>query len=1007
MRPQLKTLFTALLTLIVAVGIGLTRPPAASQAVAPSPVAIGDHLAGAFGDASGHSAQSHLVYAVNSRVWWLFTLTSTGDAEGGSNHIVKAFRSSGPDLATATWIAASDSPPAAAGTPNGFLGGGRALGVAYINNSPVDVIHADISMAFDGQDGRTGHIRAVVSGTTITWSSWNYFDEPAATWTLPRGNAVGVSSGKFIHTAGPILQQEVDANARKSANADTGAAWTSGFSAPVVIDNSMTNQANALALAPLANDVMLAVYDNGQDTEPFLTNLRYKRSNAGGVWSGVVVGSQLGGDGNVFASDARINQNDWALVGVSTSRIHAFRRKANGTGLDAATYSAATNSWSPLSPAPPLFIASQAAKSGAGVFGATDGTGVWVCVVNTDLANSILCTSFDGSAWTAWAAVPGTDIGAQTRNYLSGSPRVGNNQLGLVWTEGTTLFDIVTTTLSLVAAPPPPPQPQTPVITWPAPQRIVAGTPLGPTQLNATANTGGTFVYSPPAGTVLASGLDQPLSVAFTPFDTTAFTTASASVTIDVVNVVPNVIGLTRTAAASAIAAAGLTPGTEAQAASATVPAGSVIDQKPVGGTEVLANSPVSLLVSSGPEVVPPAPHGAISIDFAGTSTALMTPSETAGVVAKANWNNATGAASSAALPLVDESGATTTATVAWSSSGGWTLPIVDAPGDRRFMRGYLDTTSTSTTTVTVFGLAPNTYDVYVYADGDNRIYDRSADYAISGFGITPSTITLMDVAGTNFDATFTRADNSRGNYVRFTITATGFTLTATPNTPSTGTRRAPVNGIQIVPATAAPVPAPQRPNIGIKFVGTNTMVMTAAEMAGVVPAAHWNNAQGATRTSPLALVDDAGQATAATLTWAANSGWMTPIADAPGNSRLMKGYLDTSGTSVTSVTVAGLPTGAYDVYVYIDGDNREFTRTAAYRLSGAGLSPMTMMVADPASTNFSGAFVEATPESGTGNYVRFRIDANGFTLTATPVSGTNATLRAPINAIQIVKAAQ
>ena len=34
-----------------------------------------------------------------------------------------------------------------------------------------------------------------------------------------------------------VLQQEVDANARRSNNADTGATWTSGFSSVVVIDN--------------------------------------------------------------------------------------------------------------------------------------------------------------------------------------------------------------------------------------------------------------------------------------------------------------------------------------------------------------------------------------------------------------------------------------------------------------------------------------------------------------------------------------------------------------------------------------------------------------------------------------------------------------------------------------------------------------------------------------------------------------------------------------------------
>ena len=964
------------LALLLAFGLGLILPAAALQVVPASPVTIGDHVAGSFADATGHSAQSHVVYAINSRTWWFFTLTSTADAQGGSNQVVKAFRSSGPDLATATWIAAADSPPAVAASTNAFLGGGRSLGIAYLNNSPSDVIHADISMAFDGQDGRTGHVRAIVTGTSITWASWNYFDEPAATWTLPRGNTVGVSSGKFIHTGGPILQQEVDANVRKSVNADVGGAWVSGFSIPAVIDGSMTNQANTLSFAPLANDVMLAVYDNGQGTEPRLTNLRYKRSNAGGAWSGIVVGSQSGGDGNVFSTDATIDQNDWGLVSVSTSRIYAFRRKANGTGVDAAAYNVATNTWSPMVSAPPVFAAGQSSKAGAGLFGATDGRSVWVCVINTDLANSILCATFDATAWTSWFVVPGTEIGSQNRNYISGSPQVGNNQVGLIWTEGTSLFDIVATSFAVsrdttapsVALTAPlegatvsgpitiaasasddvgvagvqfqidgvnfglevtsPPytivwdtatgangahvlavvardgagnrttaaavsvavaNTQTPVITWPPPQQIVAGTALGPAQLNATTNTSGTFVYSPPSGTVLPGGPGQRLSVAFTPLDTNTFTSATAAVTIDVVNVVPNVLGLMRSAAAASIAAAGLMLGTETQASSATVPAGSVLNQTPSAGTEVAANSAVNLVVSSGPEIVTPPAAGAIGINFAGSGPTVMGAAERAGVVAKPNWNNATGAVSSSALPLVDESGGATTATVTWSASGVWTLPIADGADNRRLMKGYLDTTSTSATTVTVAGLASRSYDVYVYADGDNRSYDRSAAYTISGAGITTTTANLTDPANTNFDTTFTRADGSIGNYVRFSVTATGFTLTATPTAPATGTRRAPVNGIQIVPAVTSPV-VPS--TIGIKFIGTSTSLMDAVERAGIVPAAHWNNAAGAVRTSPLALADDAGEPTTASVTWTANNGWMTPIADQPGNARLMKGYL-------------------------------------------------------------------------------------------------------------------
>ncbi len=69
----------------------------------------------------------------------------------------------------------------------------------------------------------------------------------------------------------------------------------------------------------------------------------------------------------------------------------------------------------------------------------------------------------------------------------------------------------------------------TPVITWPVPSPITLGAVLGNAQLNATANVAGTFVYTPPAGTILIGGV-QSLSVTFTPTDSTDYATATASV---------------------------------------------------------------------------------------------------------------------------------------------------------------------------------------------------------------------------------------------------------------------------------------------------------------------------------------------------------------------------------------------------------------------------------------------------------------------------------------------
>ena len=74
----------------------------------------------------------------------------------------------------------------------------------------------------------------------------------------------------------------------------------------------------------------------------------------------------------------------------------------------------------------------------------------------------------------------------------------------------------------------------TPVITWANPAPITPGTPLSATQLNATANVAGAFVYTPPAGTTLSLGAGQALSCLFTPTNTTNYNTATKQVTIDV-----------------------------------------------------------------------------------------------------------------------------------------------------------------------------------------------------------------------------------------------------------------------------------------------------------------------------------------------------------------------------------------------------------------------------------------------------------------------------------------
>jgi len=80
----------------------------------------------------------------------------------------------------------------------------------------------------------------------------------------------------------------------------------------------------------------------------------------------------------------------------------------------------------------------------------------------------------------------------------------------------------------------------TPTITWATPTAITFGTALGGTQQNATANVAGTFVYSPPPGTVPTAG-PQTLSVTFTPADSADYTNATASVPLQVTKATPTI----------------------------------------------------------------------------------------------------------------------------------------------------------------------------------------------------------------------------------------------------------------------------------------------------------------------------------------------------------------------------------------------------------------------------------------------------------------------------------
>jgi hypothetical protein len=141
-------------------------------------------------------------------------------------------------------------------------------------------------------------------------------------------------------------------------------------------------------------------------------------------------------------------------------------------------------------------------------------------------------TFTDGATTLATVPVAGSSAGFTTSSLTAGSHSITATY------GGDSLYSGSASAAFLQAV-----SQATPVITWNTPAPITYGTPLDLSQLNATANVPGTFVYSPAAGTVLNAGA-QTLSVTFTPADALDYTNAGATVSLTV-----NPASLTVTAA--------------------------------------------------------------------------------------------------------------------------------------------------------------------------------------------------------------------------------------------------------------------------------------------------------------------------------------------------------------------------------------------------------------------------------------------------------------------------
>jgi hypothetical protein len=244
--------------------------------------------------------------------------------------------------------------------------------------------------------------------------------------------------------------------------------------------------------------------------------------------------------------------------------------------------------------------------------------------------------------------------------------------------------------------------------------------------------------------------------------------------------------------------------------------------------------------------VAPTLQSSSIGVDFTSNRNAggqaVMSAGEVAGApgVAQANWTSApvptANATSGTLASLKNQAGAATTATLTYNSPNNYSNQYNESlSGNFHMMDGYLDPDGTGPAVASFTSLPfVGTYDVYVYADGENQWNYRVGDYVISGASKGNAAVAKGDPIQNNNDdgPTFVFDEASDfyttlpsggqpgdrqpmkpvggGNYILFKgVSGASFTLTVTANAATTtalggDVPRAAINGIQIVGRTAA-----------------------------------------------------------------------------------------------------------------------------------------------------------------------------------------------------------
>jgi len=363
---------------------------------------------GAVSNETGVGMGTHLVYATNAKLWWLFWIDSTQPQT----------------------IQTSYSPDFLHWTPGGSLplsldlqGLGSNFSVAYADVQGADVVHLSIGASGTTEPTRHHlHARALVQGSTITFGSIaDLSDVTGASDTDPDGPATFVDSTGTVWDAtgwsdatGGVGNEAISA----SSSIEQGAAtWSDAFGSENNVYIAMGN-IHSRAFATAGANLLLALCDAADTLAPTTTssNVEWMSWN-GATWSGST---------EVFAGGKTQSPNDWGVATMTDGHMHVVRRATDGS-WDHVRYDGAA--WTTLA-APPADTLGSATGQGAVLL--ASGTNAAIVTIAGDLANTVRMTVWNnGTSWGPWTTLEGTTA---SRGWVSGWSGAKND--AVVWTEG-------------------------------------------------------------------------------------------------------------------------------------------------------------------------------------------------------------------------------------------------------------------------------------------------------------------------------------------------------------------------------------------------------------------------------------------------------------------------------------------------------------------------------------------------------------------------------------------